>query len=67
MDIAAFYIFLIIVVVAIFIKLNSYIAGCFYDAAKEKGFDSRRYFWIPFWFGIVGYLLVVALPNKKQQ
>ena len=35
--------------------------------AKTKtiqGYSSKKYFWIPFWFGIAGYLLVIALPDR---
>ena len=32
--------------------------------AIEKGYQEKRYFWYPFVFGIVGYLLVIALPYK---
>lgn len=61
-----------LIILAIFIGLliialiNWYLAGCFYDVACEKGFTERRYFWVPFWFGLIGYLLVIALPDRKK-
>ena len=44
--------------------LNSYIAEQFYEAAEAKGYHSRKYFWLSFLFGCVGYLLVIALPDR---
>ena len=40
------------------------IAMEFYKIAIMKGFEDRKYLWMSFAFGIVGYLLVIALPNK---
>lgn len=45
----------------------SYLANCFYDIACEKGFVERRYFWIPFLLGIVGYIMVAALPDRRKE
>lgn len=45
--------------------LNIIIAACFADVAREKGFEENHYFWMCFIFGIAGYLLVVALPDKR--
>lgn len=49
------------------IAIAWYIANCFYEIACMKGFHDRCYFWLPFLFGIVGYLLVVALPDRKKE
>lgn len=56
------YIFALVIAIA----LNWYIANCFYDIACVKGFTESRYLWVPFWFGIIGYLLVIALPDRKK-
>lgn len=37
----------------------------FNDIAYEKGYDSIKYFWYCFLFGIVGYLPVFALPDTE--
>ena len=50
--------------ISIVIVIKAYIAGCFADIASEKGFDEGKYFWIPFLLGIVGYLMVIALPDR---
>lgn len=59
--------FLVAIVAIVF---SGIFAGWFSSVAKEKGFYSDKYFWICFFFNIVGYLLVVALPdrgNNRQQ
>lgn len=42
-----------------------YICNQFKAAAADKGYEGRRFFWLPFFFSFIGFLLVVALPNKK--
>ena len=36
----------------------------FYKAAEAKGFPDKKYLWITFFFGALGALLVVALPDR---
>lgn len=61
----AFIISLIIIVV--YILINRYISRAFYEIAQKKGQSEKRYYWFPFWLGIVGYLLVVALPDLQAR
>lgn len=49
------------------IWLNWFIAKQFSDIAAEKGFLERRNFWIPFFFEMVGYIMVVAMPDRGEQ
>lgn len=42
-----------------------YICNQFKTAAADKGYEGRRFFWIPFFLGIIGILLIIALPNRK--
>lgn len=51
--------------VIIALVISAIIAACFADVAREKGFEESHYFWLCFIFGIAGYLLVVALPDRK--
>lgn len=53
---------LLVAVVALW--LSWYLANQFYEVAKEKGFTDRKYLWICFWLGAIGYLLVIALPDR---
>lgn len=56
-------IYLIVVGVALYI--DYLIANEFYNIARQKGYETKKYFWFCFWLGIVGYLMVIALPNLK--
>ena len=51
-------------VVCISIYLNYFIAGLFFLAACDKGYNDIVYIRVPFFLGVVGYLLVCALPVK---
>ena len=57
-------IFFYIAILALAIYLQYILASFFANVAEEKGDHEKRYFWTPFWLGIVGYLLVIALPDK---
>lgn len=35
--------------------------------ANNKGYEGYKYFWLCFCAGIFGYLVVIALPDKKLQ
>ena len=42
------------------------IAQKFSDIAEMKGHKGSTYFWFTFVFGLVGMLMVIALPNIKE-
>ena len=46
------------------IWLQWYLAEQFAEAAKAKGYHDTKYFWICFWLSWIGYLLVIALPDR---
>ncbi|MEG0638723.1 MAG: hypothetical protein RR824_01710 [Clostridia bacterium] len=50
---------------AILLGINARIASEFANIAEEKGYESRRYWHFCFWLSIVGYLIVIALPDRK--
>ena len=52
----------IVVMVVLFVQFR--IADEFRNIARSKGHDANRYFWFCFLFGIPGYLMVVALPDR---
>lgn len=54
----------IIAIIAFLIWLDWYVAKQFFGAAQAKGYNERKYLWICFWLGFVGYLLVIALPDR---
>lgn len=60
----AFLFFLYLLIAAAFIVLDYFIAKWFFEAAEEKGYHNKKYFWICFWLGWVGWVLVCALPDR---
>ncbi len=57
---------IVLAILGIFVIINYIIAGYFYFAAVDKGYTDGVYFVVPFLFGVIGYLLVIALPNKNN-
>lgn len=60
-------IFLTILGIALAIILNCVIADQFHRCAIDKGYEERRFFWFPFFFGLIGYLMVIALPDRGDE
>lgn len=54
----------IVILAVVLLFVDYLVAGAFYDIAKMKGYNSRKYYWYCFFTGIAGYLMVIALPNK---
>lgn len=55
-----------ILIVLVYFVLAYFIAGWFSEVAREKGYSSPKYFWICFFMGLVGQLLVIALPDRGR-
>ena len=55
---------LLIAACAVFLVLDFLVAREFFLAAAMKGWASRKYFFYAFFLPIIGYLLVVALPDR---
>ncbi len=55
-----------IILLVVYFLIEYFVAGWFYEVVEAKGYRDRKYFWICFWLGIVGYLLVIALPNRSE-
>ena len=53
------------VVLCLLIWLNAFISLQFEQVAKAKGYYESKYFWMCFWLGAIGYLLVIALVPKN--
>ena len=56
-----------ILIATVYLILDYYIAKLFSEAAEAKGCHDSKYFWICFFFGFIGYLLVIALPDRNQR
>ena len=54
--------YIIIIIIAIY--LEYFIAKQFESVAADKGYTGSKYFHMCFWLSIVGYLLVIALPDR---
>lgn len=52
----------LVMFVLVFFCFSGLLAEEFHKIAKTKGYSQGRYYWIPFFFGPLGYLLVIALP-----
>lgn len=57
-----FMVALLIVGIALVLLLDYFLAKEFYKIAQMKGYFDKRYFWLCFVFGFIGYLMVIALP-----
>lgn len=57
-------ILIIILCLIVELILAIFIAKEFENIAEMKGHYGRKYFWWSFWLGLVGWLMVIALPNK---
>lgn len=60
---------IIVSVAVVFVSLVTafVLGGVFADIATEKGYDWYNAFWLCFFFGYVGYLLVAARPDKRMR
>lgn len=38
----------------------------FYEIAKMKGHPEKKYFWWCFWIGMIGWPMVIALPDRSN-
>lgn len=56
---------LILIPIAALLILDYFIADEFRAIAARKGFCGRKYFWWSFFCTFVGYLMVVALPDRN--
>ena len=65
-NITLYYLLAILVCLVIGLLINALLSFYFYEVAKEKGFYRKCYFWIPFFFGFIGYILVAALPDRGR-
>lgn len=54
-----------LVILALAIWVLHYVASQFQRVAREKGWDERKFYWLSFLMGAVGWMLVVALPDRN--
>lgn len=57
--------FLIFLFVIVGIVIWFFVASEFASIARDKGYNNSKYFWYTLFFGIIGMLMIIALPNKN--
>lgn len=57
----------ILIALLIWLVISWLVAKQFAEVAEMKKHDDGKYFWICFFLGVVGYLLVIALPDRGRQ
>lgn len=55
----------IFIAAILWIVLWYFIGKEFEHIANEKGYPNKKYFWWTFLFGLVGILMVIALPDRR--
>lgn len=59
--------FIVVLVACVLVLwIDNIIAKEFYFAAQAKGYYEKKYLWICFFLGVVGYLLIIALPDRAS-
>jgi hypothetical protein len=53
--------YIIIFLIAIFV--NIILSVKFSEIADEKGYNGKNYFWLCFFLGSIGFIMVAALPD----
>lgn len=54
------------IAIVIYLCVCFFVAGQFSEVAAAKGYTDKKYYWICFWLGLPGWLLVIALPNREN-
>lgn len=57
-------IYLLIAAIVLGLLVDFLAAREFYLAAAMKGWDSKKYFFYAFFLTLIGYLLILALPDR---
>lgn len=53
-------------IIAGIVVLYWFVGKQFYAIAKMKGHPQKKYFWWCFWAGIIGWMMVIALPDRSD-
>ena len=58
-------VYIILAIVGVAIEIVAALE--FEEAANEKGYEGKKYFWYALLFGPAGWALVIALPDRKTR
>lgn len=53
-----------ILVFVVMLVIDWFAAKQFHEIAKMKGHPQKKYFWWCFWIGMIGWPMVIALPDR---
>ena len=56
--------FLNLLCLAGYLVVSWFAAKEFYKIAEDKGYHGQKYFWWAFLLPLVGYLMIVAMPDR---
>ncbi len=59
--------FLYLLCLAGCLAVSWFAAKEFYKIAEDKGYHGRKYFWWAFLLPVVGYLMIVAMPDRGDE
>lgn len=54
-------------VLIIAIIIDAKIAKNMQGIAADKGYEGRKYWHYCFWLGLIGYAMIIAMPDRKAQ
>ena len=58
---------MVIIVILLYVFVSLILAAQFSEVASEKGYKNNKYFWFCLLFGIAGWILVCALPDRGNR
>lgn len=61
------YLLIALAVVALAVYVAVFVTREFASIAESKGYDYRRYWHVAFWLGLVGYLIILGLPDLNSR
>lgn len=55
---------ILILTLVVVLVISWLVAGRFDEIAQMKGQPPKKYFWWCFWLGMIGWAMVIALPDR---
>lgn len=63
---AEVFLFTLLALIVFVISIGVLVANEFSSIAAEKGYVNKKYFWFTFLIPVVGMLMVIALPDRRN-
>lgn len=58
---------MVFIAIVLYVFVVLILAAEFSEIASEKGYTSKKYYWICLLLGIAGWILVCALPDRGNR